>query len=236
MCGVFWVHADSKATFTHDYKTIAAKLHFDTRLEGEDLFEAVRDAIESQRSWVLVLDKADDLRLFGVGESANETKSLAEYLPQGDTGTVLWTSRDGRIADIVGPQQAIEVVSMTSTEAVKLLAVAMNDARTGYAGSKDGKCLLEELQYLPLAVSQAGTYMRRTATPIKEYLSLLWRGRQRWDVLAASQFDRHRRQGLPHCVLKTWSVSVDRIRRENWAAYGFCMLSPLSIIRTSHSR
>jgi hypothetical protein len=61
--------------------------------------------------------------------------------------------------------------------------------------------------------------MRRTATAIKKYLSLLRQGRQRRDVLAASQFDRHRRRGLPHCVLKTWSISVDRIRKENWPAH-----------------
>lgn len=155
MCGVFWVHADSEATFTHDCKTIAAKLSVDIRLEGEDLFEAVRDAIQSQPSWVLVLDNADDLRLFGVGESTDETKSLGEYLPQGDNGTVLRTSRDGRIADVVGPQRAIELASMTSMEAAKLLAAARNDTTTEEAKSKDGECLLEELQYLPLAISQA---------------------------------------------------------------------------------
>lgn len=33
--------------------------------------------------------------------------------------------------------------------------------------------LLEELQRLPLAIVQAGAYMRRTLTSVKEYLSLL---------------------------------------------------------------
>jgi hypothetical protein len=34
-------------------------------------------------------------------------------LLQGNIGTVLWPSRDRRIADLVGPSQAIEVAPMT---------------------------------------------------------------------------------------------------------------------------
>lgn len=87
--------------------------------------------------------------------------------------TTIFSNRDGRITDNVGPQHAIEIASMTSGEAVKLLAAASNDATVEDAGSKDVKCLLEELQYLPLGMFQVGTCMRLTATPIKEYILLL---------------------------------------------------------------
>lgn len=64
-----WVHADSETTFTHDYKRIAKKLGVADGLDGEELLTAVRDQIEGGRRWLLILDNADDLRLFGVGQT-----------------------------------------------------------------------------------------------------------------------------------------------------------------------
>src|SRR5262245_20271429 len=75
-CCVLWVHADNEATFSQDYKKIAAKLGVDQDLEGEKLLEAVKQCIEAQPQWLLILDNADNLCLFGVGEAATQTKSL----------------------------------------------------------------------------------------------------------------------------------------------------------------
>lgn len=52
-----------------DYKIIARKLSLDENLKSEDLLAEVRDHIEAQLDWVLILDNADDLTLFGVGQA-----------------------------------------------------------------------------------------------------------------------------------------------------------------------
>lgn len=80
-CSVFWVHADSEATFLQDYKTIARKLGIDENLKSKDLFAAVRDHIEAWLGWVLILDNADDLTLFGVGQAVEQIKTLLKYIP-----------------------------------------------------------------------------------------------------------------------------------------------------------
>ncbi|KAH6986591.1 hypothetical protein EDB80DRAFT_874621 [Ilyonectria destructans] len=92
------IHADNETTFAHDYKTIARKLGLDSRLDGEELFVVVRERIESEPPWLLVLDNADDLALFGVGQTSDKSASLLDHVPRGPTGMVLWTSRDERIA------------------------------------------------------------------------------------------------------------------------------------------
>jgi hypothetical protein len=95
-CCVFWVHADSEATFLADYKTIGIKLGVDKHLDGQDLLDGVRNEIELRPNWVIILDNADDLRLFNAGQNnGNEpstTRSLHKYIPGGLKGTVLWTS------------------------------------------------------------------------------------------------------------------------------------------------
>ncbi|KAJ6143763.1 hypothetical protein N7471_003216 [Penicillium samsonianum] len=223
-CSVFWVHADTQATFAQDYKDIAGKLGLPDDLDGEKLLTAVRDCIESQPRWLLVLDNADDLAVFGVrpaGGSAGESPSLYTYVPQGASGTLLWTSRDKRIVGtLVGAQRGIQVGRMTTDESICLLGKLKNGEGEVSSGEEsDARKLLEELQWLPLAISQASAYMMRTSMPIPQYLSRLLAGQERWRVLKAEHFDRHRRPDVPNSVLETWSISVERIRQDDEMAY-----------------
>ncbi|CEI66303.1 unnamed protein product [Fusarium venenatum] len=70
--------------------------------------------------------------------------------------------------------------------------------------------------YLPLAISQAGTYMKRLSITAREYLGYLKQGKSRWDVLGVSDVDRHRR---PEVVLETWKISTEQIRTESIISY-----------------
>ncbi|KAK4213874.1 n-terminal acetyltransferase A auxiliary subunit [Rhypophila decipiens] len=223
-CSVFWVHADNETTFAQDYKSIARRLGL-AKLDGEKLLTAVRERIESGPPWLLVLDNADDLALFGVGLPSHNTSSgrpeelmsLYNYVPSSGTGTVLWTSRDERIVGtLVGSRRGIQVGPMSPGEAKILLGTSRNE-EVASKEAVDAEKLLQELQWLPLAISQAGAYLRRTSTPITEYLSKL--AEERWQTLKETEFDRHRRPNVPNSVLETWNISIERIRRENKMAY-----------------
>ncbi|UKZ51304.1 hypothetical protein TrVGV298_005062 [Trichoderma virens] len=215
---VFWVHADNEATFTQDYKKIAQEFRIDEKLKGEELLAAVCNRIAALPDWVLILDNADDLRLFGVGQAPEQTKNLFQYIPRASTGTVLWTSRDAHIVGtLVSPRRGIQVARMKSDEAEELLNIARDSETNEEQG--DIAALLEELQWLPLAITQAGAYMRRTSTSAKEYLSLLAQSKRRWDILKEEDFDRHRRDGVPNNVLETWSISIDHLKQESEISY-----------------
>ncbi|PON20283.1 hypothetical protein TGAM01_v210834 [Trichoderma gamsii] len=217
-CCIFWVHADSEATFTTDYKTIGKKLGVDKRLDGSDLLDSVRNSIEAQSRWVFIIDNADNLALFRVGRTKGTNESLSMYIPRGPQGTILWTSRDAHITGtLVGLRRGIEVPSMTRDEATTLLATARGKKSAVEEIGKNR--LLEELQRLPLAVSQAGAYIRRTSMTIKEYLDLLMQGTSRWDLLKINDFDRHRRPEVSNIVLHMWKISTERIREESELSY-----------------
>ncbi|KAF4446546.1 hypothetical protein F53441_9820 [Fusarium austroafricanum] len=226
-CCIFWVHADSEATFTSDYKTIGKKLGVDGRLDGSDLLDAVRSGIESRPKWVMILDNADDLRLFGVGRQArgqetNESQNLHRYVPCTSKGMVLWTSRDAHIAGtLVGPRRGVEVRSMAMDEATTLLARIRDESSTAEEalGEAGVNTLLAELQCLPLAISQAGAYMRRMSVTAEQYLDRLRQGKTRWEVLKISDADRHRRPEVSNSVLETWGISTERIRAESEMSY-----------------
>ncbi|KAL7920887.1 P-loop containing nucleoside triphosphate hydrolase protein [Trichoderma austrokoningii] len=218
-CSVLWVHADTEATFSKDYETIARKLQLNqSSLSNQDLLEAVRDGIEALSNWVLIVDNADDLKIFGVGQTAEETDSLLDYIPRASTGTVLWTARDAHIAGtLVGQGRGIEVARMRFDEAKQLLMTFGSLA----PNKEDAEIssLIEELQSLPLAIMQAGTYMSRTSTTPKKYLALLAQSKKRWNLLKTDDTNRHRRLNVPNNVLETWTMSITRIRRESEMTY-----------------
>ncbi|KAL8294228.1 hypothetical protein RB597_008020 [Gaeumannomyces tritici] len=230
-CSVFWVHADNETTFMQDYQLIAKKLKVPANLQGEELLAEVRARIEAEPSWVLVLDNVDNIGLFGAGRrqpaaqpngqphQADHASNLHNFVPRGPIGTVLWTSRDKGIAgSLVVAQRTINVARMKEDEALNLLAKMRNEAIDD-TERVNASALLAELDWLPLAISQAASYMRRTRTPIKEYLSKLKKEKKRWRILRASEPDVHRRCTVSNSILETLSISIEHIKHENEAAY-----------------
>lgn len=228
-CSIFWVHADSEMTLRQDYALIAKKLGLSDTLEGDNLMLTVCTKIEATPGWVMIVDNADNLALFGVESataqsgtpSPDQQTNLTKFIPKGPSGRVLWTSRDKRIVGtVVGTKRAVEVPRMTSSEAIQLFETV--------AGRKlvedeleDANALLVELDWLPLAISQAAAYIRRREgeAPIKEYLSKLEQTKKRWKILQTSHADRHRRSEVSNSILHTWTISIDLIHRENEMAY-----------------
>ncbi|KAK2035726.1 hypothetical protein LZ31DRAFT_511935, partial [Colletotrichum somersetense] len=222
-CSVYWVHADNEATFTQDYEALARRAGLTDRFQGAELLRAVREWIEVQPRWLLVVDNADNLGVFGVGRTTSarattEATCLGDYIPRAPVGTVLWTSRDERlVGSLVGARRGVPVGRMRVDEATALFEASRNE-KVG-----DEKVavfeLLAQLDHLPLAVSQAAAYIRRTSMPVAKYLSRLEAGKKRWKTLQKSEHDRHRRREVPNSILETWTISMEHIRQEDDTAY-----------------
>lgn len=230
-CSVFWVHADTETSFTRDYRWIAKKMGLANSSNDENILETVRVCIESLPNWVMVLDNADDLMLFGVGYQQSQGRdggtNLSVYIPRGSFGTVLWTGRDQRItSSLVGPGRGINVVCMEDSEAEILFR---NHAMT-MAGNEDDRRnegmakLLSELGWLPLAITQAAAYIRRTNTSADEYLKSIQRRRRRWKRLKRAEPDPQRRPEVSNSVLETWNISMEYIKKESPLAYSILMV------------
>ncbi|KAH8649570.1 hypothetical protein BGZ61DRAFT_487953, partial [Ilyonectria robusta] len=171
----------------------------DSKLDGEDLFVVVRERIESEPRWLLVLDNADDLALFGVGQTSDKSASLLDYVPRGPTGMVLWTSRDERIA---APLLDRGEASGSPERRAR-----------GCHGFARGASVA------PLAISQqeriCGGRRHLSRSTCRDWS----REKERWRILKETEFDRHRRLDIPNSILETWHISIDRIRQENEIAY-----------------
>ncbi len=87
------------------------KLGLADTLDGEKLLTAVRLQIEAEPCWLLVLDNADDLELFGVGRQSPE-QSEPKRLCSSGSGRARYC---GRVATNIfqGPLSARDGGSMS---------------------------------------------------------------------------------------------------------------------------
>ena len=225
---MFWIHASTKGRFEQAVKDISREL----RLPGWDNpdinpLDLVYDWLRGDSVWLLVLDNADDSEVLydrpptatsQHPESQQSTKSLAMYIPQTSRrGSVLITSRNRdtafRLTGCV--ENLIDVPYMNKEESIALLGKKLPEKNTS---SDDEKFeLVELLEYLPLAITQAASYigMRSTRMTVARYCTLL---RQSDRILHEDMGDARRDPTVPSSVFFTWQISFDQIKEENPSA------------------
>ncbi|KAL9591473.1 MAG: hypothetical protein Q9179_007687 [Wetmoreana sp. 5 TL-2023] len=216
---VFWVHASSKAKIEEGYRRIAEA----TRLPGRDdpkvdILQLVRTWLcdESNGRWVTIVDNADDSSVLSDLAGANERQDI---LPESPNGSVLVTARSREAAfELVGNDEDIlKVGPMSESYALALF-------RKKFQGEDKEEEILELLQhldYMPLAISQAAAYIRQRAprTTVSKYLKDFRRGeKDRASLLNVAVRDRRRDRSASNSILGTWQISFEYIRSDRPSA------------------
>ena len=117
------------------------------------MLQLVRNFLEAKYEckWLMIVDNVDDRNMFFEDFSYRD-KSLSEYMPQTALGMILYTTRSRDIAiDLDPSRDPIDVPSMNVDDARSLLGARVRAQST----DADQIKLLEELVYLPLAITQA---------------------------------------------------------------------------------
>ena len=136
------------------FKRIAHECKIPGRDNPElDVLQLVRNFLEDKYDckWLMIVDNVDDRNMFFEDYSYRD-KSLSEYMPQTALGMILYTTRNRDIAiDLDRSCDPIDVPSMNVHDARSLLGASVRAQST----EADQIKLLEELVYLPLAITQA---------------------------------------------------------------------------------
>ena len=173
----------------------------------------------------MVLDNADDLEIFLKKSTSNATDSectspLKDYLPQNSNGSILLTTRDERLGQrLAGRHASIIVDRMSPQEAQDLLENGQLELPK-HSESDDTRNLLEALEYLPLAISQAAAFISENHITLSKYLAILRANNSDLhDLLNEDLGDLRRDKESENSVVKTWKISFDLIsEREPRAA------------------
>jgi tetratricopeptide (TPR) repeat protein len=169
----------------------------------------------------MILDNADDIDVFrrtqeeGSPELNNSNFPLSSYIPQSTTGSVLVTTRDKKATSWLssGYTSIITVDLMEPEEAEQLLRFNIPE---GLSTNSDLAKLVKELDYLPLAISQAAAFISAKAIrmSVSRYLTLYLQNEQSQSrLLDQESGDLRRDPSVPNSVIRTWQISFDQVNR-----------------------
>ncbi|KAL8938906.1 MAG: hypothetical protein Q9211_002985 [Gyalolechia sp. 1 TL-2023] len=214
---ILWLHASSVSKLVQACKDISERLKLpgwnDPQSDTLRILHAwLRE--EQNGSWMLVIDNADDIEILDHPlPSESGPKSLLQLLPHRPHGGILVTTRDRRVGERLAVRgKTIIVPPMSLSEGRTLLTFYLPIAREYEKGALDE--LVDTLDCLPLAISQAAAYMTENYMDVADYMALLCEGGEEMEALLSESFSDHRRgEAVDNSVLKTWKLSFDQITR-----------------------
>ncbi len=177
----------------------------------------------------MILDNADDAAtFFGQAQSyqrstrsvkSSPAPSLASFLPQAPNGCIVSTSRSEDVAfRLTGNHKnIIRLEPMDWREGIALLEKKLHNRFEKDVALE----LLQALDYMPLAITQAAAYLNRLGArgSLLKYLELLQKSDDiRASLLNKETSDLRRDEHASNSVIITWQISFQRIREANPSA------------------
>ncbi|RHZ49492.1 uncharacterized protein CDV56_102722 [Aspergillus thermomutatus] len=213
-CRVFWANCTSKQEFMADYSDIAVRVGLASATTAQHhAGTLLKEWLDSTKSgnWRMILDASDNWEeMFAY---------LEAFLPI-HRGTIVFTSRDRRILDIletklIHPSFAINVNGMDRDEALDMFRSLATECSDKAAIIE----LLDFLQYLPLAIKHAAGYISFTRTNVNHYLEgLKGNSALTWQLFECGPMPINLDTRLQLPIARTWDMSFAKIREQNTIA------------------
>ncbi|KAH7117472.1 hypothetical protein EDB81DRAFT_892338 [Dactylonectria macrodidyma] len=219
---VFWVHASSRARFEEAYRNIADKLQLLGRDDPKrNVLRLVHTWLcdEENGPWMMVLDNADSVEVFFPGAHGSRDQSLASFLPKTGRGSIIITSRNTDAAErLAGPDAIYNVPIMEKSQALQLLQNGLKECAEDVAVMTD---LIDDLNYMPLAITQAAAYIkrRRPRMSVSAYVDEFRRSyKKKASLLNRDGGDLRRDESASNSIVTTWQITFEQIRRDRTSA------------------
>ena len=187
---IWWIHSEEPATMAADYAGLADDLDLPEKgsIDQSETVRAVKRWLEHNSGWLLIFDNAHD------------QGAMRDYIPQGGAGHVIITSRNPDWSSVA---RLLPVKKFDRADSIKFLC-----KRTGQDDLDAADALADELGDLPLALEQAGAYIKATGIALTDYQELF---RSRREELWADESPPPDYLGT---VATTWSLAMDDVREE----------------------
>jgi tetratricopeptide (TPR) repeat protein len=203
---VLWAQADSASVLTSEFMAIAQLLDLPERDEQDQrvIVEAVLRWFRSSVGWLLILDNVDDLA------------AIEPLVPKVVRGHILFTTRArslGNIAHRIEVQKMdLEVGALLVLRRAALLPLQTSLNIASSENQQRSREISQVLDGLPLALDQAGAYIKETSCTLGQYLEF-YQTRHQELLRARAHSDEY-----PDSVATTWSLSFGKVSQANPAA------------------
>ncbi|OCK73007.1 HET-domain-containing protein, partial [Lepidopterella palustris CBS 459.81] len=224
---VFWIHASNAARFEQSYRKIADKVKIPGRNDPKaNIIKLAHDWLqnENMQKWFLILDNFDDAAFLVEAPSTslaaqkgghNDTspRPLSDYLPQGENGSMLITTR--RIDAALTLLEESDIIAVDSMDARDAELLFQKKLRV-LDDAKDIANLVEALEFMPLAIVQAASYIAQRAPrcSARQYIEKFQKSDKGKTSLLNHEGGHLRRDWeASSSILITWQLSFDHVRQ-----------------------
>ncbi|KZL70166.1 vegetative incompatibility protein 2, partial [Colletotrichum tofieldiae] len=156
---VFWINAASEDSIYESLRVMTAEL-----FGGEPTKPDIGRVLQwlernTKEEWLLVFDNNDSI-------------DISKYLPPGNNGNILFTSRHNDVSPSLDGSQTLAIDTMKEDDALALLFRAAKRQKQAFDASdeKHAKGIVQQLGRLPLAIDQAGSYVHNQDCSFGTYL------------------------------------------------------------------
>ena len=205
--GIFWISGEKNNVFKRSISELARQIGTFENDFSSSLSRTLDWLRKREESWCLVVDNLDELEM-----STDMRKLLTGHWKHAARGHIIITTRRemSEIGEETGIEEqcCIELKCLTEEEGIQFLRM-----RTVKAGDEDSDIreLVRELGGLPLALDQAGAYIRCLKQSIKEYVKKYKRQKL---LLLKKKKARHLVEDTTSerlAVHTTWRLNFDHI-------------------------
>ncbi|GHO78081.1 tetratricopeptide repeat protein [Ktedonobacter sp. SOSP1-85] len=201
---IFWVSAATRESLFADIVTIVDQLQLPERNEQDQkkVVTAIKQWFASHQEWLLILDNADDITI------------VSDFVPTKRSGHMLLTTRAQALGALA---QRIDVATMGMAEGTlfllrraKIVPPDMLLDQVEEETLAAAETIVTEMDFLPLALDQAGAYIEEVGCNLSTYLELYRTHRK--ELL---QRRGHIPTDHPEPVATTWSLNFLKVEQAN---------------------
>jgi tetratricopeptide (TPR) repeat protein len=209
---VFWSFAGTEQSLRGGYAAIAGLLDLPEKDSQEQakVTDAVKNWLEHNAGWLLVLDNADDPAM------------VKAFLPQQGKGHILLTSR-AYVFHKTGILSPREINVLSPDEAREFLMWRTGKETTEQSTEVDA--LANEMGYLPLALEQAAAYMSETGASFSNYLVGYRKQRLKLLEKQGPVIGNDEKEQQKRTVATTWAVNFADVEKSSPASAELLRLS-----------
>ncbi|KAE8413586.1 hypothetical protein BDV36DRAFT_27700 [Aspergillus pseudocaelatus] len=216
-CSIFWIPCTSHAMIEQTFLNIAQTLELRDVKPGE-VKEQIKKYLTSKRAgnWLLIFDNADDYEMWLT--SSDTAPALEDLLPESEQGRILFTTRNRKLAMKLAPFNTVPIPDVDEETALRILETILKNEDL-LKDSAISATLLEQLAFLPLAITQAAAYIIENGINLSTYLALLQEQEQDAIELLSEDFrDPGRYRDIQNPVISTWLISFKQIQHQDQLA------------------
>ncbi|KAJ4470272.1 hypothetical protein C8R41DRAFT_777360, partial [Lentinula lateritia] len=157
-----------------------------------------------EESWLIIMDNADDPKI-----------PLERYFPSCDHGNIMITSRNAELQNVVG--QSLELQDMIPDDGIELLLKHAVDKPLSSNEHEQVVQIAQELYYFPLALVQAGAYIKQQKCLLTYLKVLRNEGKQLLEKKLTQSADRYQLS-----VYATWNLSWGQLSNSSKVLLNIC--------------